>query len=264
MENWTWNWNWNCDSQDLPPPNSDEQKGGQYQPAVTQYRPININISIRINSPGNNGAVQQTNVAVALMPPALPPLRVVPPAAAAGQLPTVSASQEPLAPLAAIVGVFEELGLVEPETAAEDACCVVSDRESNTPAEPQPESMLLPQAPPAVERDLTPQGRFRASVAVTVRLAKASAAATRSARPTPEPAQVRPASRRSAPARERAAALSAAGLAPLNAPDGRLGQLVFLVVAFAFALAFADASRPVAAEVRARGEDPDPPPTRPG
>ena len=58
--------------------------------------------------------------------------------------------------------------------------------------------------------------------------------------------------------------LSAAGLAPLNAPDSRLGQLVFLVVAFAFAIAFADASRSVAAEVRARGEDPDPPPTRPG
>jgi hypothetical protein len=85
------------------------------------------------------------------------------------------------------------------------------------------------------------------------------------ARPAPKPAQLRPAPRRaSAPAREQASALSAAGFAPVNAPDGRLGQLVLLVVAFAFAIAFADASRSVAAEVRAAGEDPDPPPDHPG
>ena len=53
------------------------EKPPQYQPGVTQYRPININISIRINSPGNDGPVKQTNnVAVVVLAPALPPVRV--------------------------------------------------------------------------------------------------------------------------------------------------------------------------------------------
>ena len=165
-----------------------------------------------------------------------------------------------------MVTVFEELVGTDPDEAPpnDDCCDLPRPRGVSEPAS-EPQSVLLPEAPPADEADITPQGRFRASVAVTMRLAKASEAAARSARPAPRPAKLRPAPRRaSAPAREQAAALSAAGFAPLNAPDGRLGQLVFLVVAFAFALAFADASRSVAAEVRAAGEDPDPPPTRPG
>ncbi len=104
----------------------------------------------------------------------------------------------------------------------------------------EPQSVLLPQAPPANRRDITARERFRASVAVTIRLAKASEAAARVARPAPKPAQLRPAPRRpAAPTREQAAALSAAGFAPLNASDGRLGYFVLLVVGFAFVIAFA-------------------------
>jgi hypothetical protein len=73
-----------------------------------------------------------------------------------------------------------------------------------------------------------------------------------------------PSRRPSSPSREPSLVRGAAGFAPLNAPDGRLGYLVALVLGLAFAIAFADASRSVAAEVRAAGEDPDPPPTRPG
>ena len=125
--------------------------------------------------------------------------------------------------------------------------------------------MLLPQPPPTDRRHVTAGERFRASVAVTVRLTKASEAAARKARPAPKPAQLRPASHSAAgPNREQAAVLSAAGFAPVNASDGRLGQLLLVVAAFAFAIALADASRSVAAEVRAAGEDPDPPPDSPG
>jgi hypothetical protein len=129
----------------------------------------------------------------------------------------------------------------------------------------EPRSLLLPQAPPPNWRDITAKDRFSASVAVTLRLTKASEAAARVARPVPKPAQLRPAPRHYATqTREEAAALSAAGFAPANAADGRLGVFIALVVGFAFAIAFADASRSVAAEVRAAGEDPDPPPDRPG
>ena len=57
----------------------------------------------------------------------------------------------------------------------------------------EPQSLLLPQAPPTNGPDVTPRERFRASVAVTVRLAKASETAARKARPAPKPAQLRPA-----------------------------------------------------------------------
>ena len=125
--------------------------------------------------------------------------------------------------------------------------------------------LLLPQAPPAVRRDITAKERFRASVAVTIRLAKASEARARVAPPAPKPAQLRPAPRHSsAPAREQAAVRSAAGFAPQNAADGRLGYFMLAIVGIAFAFAFANATRSVAAEVRAAGDDPDPPPTRPG
>jgi hypothetical protein len=265
VENWTWNWNWNCGEPDSATANSAGEKPPQYQPAVTQYRPININISIRINSPGNNGPVLQTNVAVAVTPPALPQFRVESVNRSVNQPQTASAAAEASTPLGALIAVFDELLVDDPEAVpAEDGCCPLREAHGPATAAPEPESMLLPEAPPEAERDLTPQGRFRASVAVTMRLARASEALARSARPAPKPAQLRPAPHTSAPAHERAAALSAAGLAPLNAPDSRFGQIVFLVAAFAFAIAFADASRPVAAEVRARGEDPDPPPTRPG
>ncbi|NUT54678.1 MAG: hypothetical protein HOQ03_01670, partial [Thermoleophilia bacterium] len=65
VQNWTWNWNWDCTVPDVPGGNSSGQSGGQYQPGVSQYRPVNINISIRINSPGDDGPVTQTNLAAA-------------------------------------------------------------------------------------------------------------------------------------------------------------------------------------------------------
>lgn len=52
-----WTWIWNCG--DNP---------GQYQGAThSQYRPSNVNVSIRISSPGADGPVTQSNVAVAVV-----------------------------------------------------------------------------------------------------------------------------------------------------------------------------------------------------
>ena len=51
-----WTWIWNCAGND-----------SQYQGATSsQYQPSNVNVSIRVSSPGNDGPVSQANVAVAV------------------------------------------------------------------------------------------------------------------------------------------------------------------------------------------------------
>jgi hypothetical protein len=53
----TWIWNWNCG-----------ENSTQYRTGATtdQQRPVNVNVGIRIASPGNDGPVIQTNIAVAV------------------------------------------------------------------------------------------------------------------------------------------------------------------------------------------------------
>ncbi|HYK07530.1 MAG TPA: hypothetical protein VEW11_07145 [Gaiellaceae bacterium] len=274
-QNWIWNWDRNCGASEPLPTNTAGENTRQYQPSVTQYRPININISIRINSPGNDGPVAQTNVAVVVTAPALPKIRIevpAPPAAhPGGAAPPGGAAvaAETITPLTFMAELIEDVFGAPAETPADerddDECCPLGEPRGVASASAEPQSLLLPQAPPAIRRDITAEERFRASVAVTVRLAKASEARARVARPAPKPAQLRPAPRHSsAPAREQAAVRRAAGFAPVNASDGHLGYFMLAIVGIAFAFAFADATRSVAAEARARGEDPDPPPTRPG
>jgi hypothetical protein len=50
----SWTWIWNC------PGNSEQYQGAD----SGQYQQINANISVRISSPGNNGPVMQTNIAI--------------------------------------------------------------------------------------------------------------------------------------------------------------------------------------------------------
>jgi hypothetical protein len=265
-QNWTWNWDWNCGEQDPIPGNTAGQNSSQYQPSVTQYRPININISIRINSPGNDGPVSQKNMAVLISAPVLPTLRIEVPVSPLVEFQNASGSSEVIAPLATLAAIVDEIGADSDESlTADDGCCSQHESTGVAAAAEEPRSLLVPQPPPTSLRDLTAGERFRASVAVTVRLAKASEAAATKARPAPKPAQFRPAPHGSAgPTREQAAVLSAGGFAPVNASDGRFGQLVLVIAAFAFAITLANASRSVAAEVRAAGEDPDPPPDSPG
>ena len=277
--NWNWNWNWNCGGSEEPQENSDQQSTPQYQPVVTQYRPININISIRINSPGNDGPVVQTNVAVAVVPPIVQiPVIQVPPVVSAppvlgGGTPVAAPQNESNAlpelasPMQIFIGLFD--GGFDPDAGLVPFgdCCPLR-RPTGVPyASITVQDVLQAQHSTANRRDITAPERFRASVAVTMRLAKAAETAARAERAADKPAAtVRPgtARRPNSPTREPALMREAAGFAPVNAPDGRLGYLVVLVLGFAFLIAFVDASRSVAAEVRAAGEDPDRPPDRPG
>jgi hypothetical protein len=52
----SWTWNWNCGD-----------NSSRYQPATAvQYHPVNVNVAIRLSSPGNDGPVTQANIAVAV------------------------------------------------------------------------------------------------------------------------------------------------------------------------------------------------------
>lgn len=51
-----WTWIWNCDG------NAEQYQGA----TVGQYQPSNVNVSIRVASPGNDGPVSQANVAFAV------------------------------------------------------------------------------------------------------------------------------------------------------------------------------------------------------
>jgi hypothetical protein len=92
-----WTWIWNCGD-----------NSGQYQGAtVEQYQPSNVNVSIRIASPGNDGPVSQANVAFAVSAgesvphgastatasdrPATPPIPVPVPVVALPAIPGMSA-----------------------------------------------------------------------------------------------------------------------------------------------------------------------------
>lgn len=268
---WIWNWTWNCSESEPDPEQLAKNSDARYQADVTQYRPANINISIRINSPGDNGPVRQANIAVAVAARTLPALRVEVPVPAAG--PAVSAPVAvPAFALAPTLGVVAaaELGLavvVETgaiaETATETDDCCAPRLPGGVPAA---DGEQAPDAPMPQGALIAPE-RFEAAIVATARLAEAATAAARRARAAREPARTaRPLPSRRPGGSSRGAAIvqRSAGFAPLNAPDGRFGQLMLLLVLFGFAIAFADASRSVAAEVRAAGEDPDPPPNRPG
>ena len=267
MENWTWNWDWDCAAPDLTGGNSSSESPGQYQAGVSQYRPININISIRINSPGNDGPVTQTNVAIASSTTiTFPTIRIEAPSASvgAGVTPGVAVSVAGSDPVAAIAGVF--FGDLVEETVEADELLPLRRAEGTDFVASEPQSGPTAQAPDAQPRDITAPARFEAAVEVTLRLAKASTAAAQEARAAAKPRRtLRPAPpRRPADATREPTLTLASGFAPVNAADGRLGHLMLALVGIGFIFAFADATRSVAAEVRAAGEDPDPPPDRPG
>ena len=58
---WNWNWNWNCDA-----PTDAATVASQYQRIIGQYQPQNVNVEIRVASPGDSGPVTQSITAVTL------------------------------------------------------------------------------------------------------------------------------------------------------------------------------------------------------
>jgi hypothetical protein len=271
VQNWTWNWDWDCGVPELPEGNTRAQSGAQYQPVVTQYRPININVSIRINSAGNDGPVRQTNAAAASTSTTttfvIPTIRVAlsdsPGSPVAGPAMVVSAfAAEPFF-AAAPAAVFE--ALVDETTELEE-CCLPHRRQPIRFAVPTAERNPVAPAPDALPREATAPARFEEGVAITLQLTQASQRAAHAARTAPLRARtVRPAPRhRPAEAAGEPARTLASGFAPADASDSRIGSVMLALVGFALFFAFADATRSVAADVRAAGEDPDPPPDRPG
>jgi hypothetical protein len=111
-KNWTWIWNCGDNS-------------GQYQDATAaQYQPSNVNVAIRIASPGNDGPVTQANVAVAVSAGVSVPhgastsagAGASAPAAAPSSVPTVSLPALALPPVPSIAAVLSPVvpSLFEP------------------------------------------------------------------------------------------------------------------------------------------------------
>jgi hypothetical protein len=115
---WNWTWIWNCDG------NTEDVSSGtsQYQSATGndttgQYHPGNVNISIRISSPGSNGPVSQSNVAVTVAVPTSSPsdgggtaVRVdVQVPGVADALPSSASSASLDAPMDAVAEVLDDI-----------------------------------------------------------------------------------------------------------------------------------------------------------
>ena len=256
---WNWNWNWNCGGNTSGNGNSGSQSTSQYQPVTSQYQPINVNISIRIASPGNDGPVVQTNLALAM------PVIVQ------------TASNHP-APLpvqwlpSPVVSVHvSEIGETAPaETAAVASEMPAAPMQDAASAEQSPISetagdgskvirSVLQLAPDRGRGDTTrvtsgsaPVPVSAAQIATLAPPAPAVAAGERA-----KAQQQRPAThaRPILPQGVAAAAVSYASVGPLGA--GGSDRTVWLVFLFSvpFLLAFADAARRVREEWKAEAAD---------
>ena len=191
----------------------------QYQPGVTQYRPININVSIRIDGPGNDGPVKQTTSPSSCGARAAAVRVEVPVAVPQGsERRDAARCRRPLAFMGAIIAqMFTDPALLSLRT-------VLRLHDPGRPdrgAEPQ--SVLLP-APPAIgvipppASASAPRWRSRSGSRRPPKPRRVSRAQLQSPRSSSGPSRppLRPAAGHS---------MSAAGFAPLNASDGRLGQL---------------------------------------
>lgn len=204
---WAWNWTWNCDPGQTLSGNIADKSDPQYQPVITQYHLVNVNVSIRIGSPGNDGPVNQTNVIVRVEPQAI---------AAAARAAALVDSRAPPEP--------EPLAAPEPSssTPAVAAHGPEPDRKGG------PRSMLAsaPQlAAPAEADSWSPP-------AVTPRRLQHTNLETHHNRPKPRRLSRRPVPPKRAPV----IPMSPAGAAPLGGADGGGFHLALLLVPFALAL----------------------------
>ncbi len=212
-DTWNWNWDWNCGGSEPGTANSDPESGEQYQPVITQYHPVNVNVSIRIASPGDNGPVTQSNIVVVVEAPqvvatAQVPLIAPPAPPEPGSEPGSAAAPTPNPPAAAAEPPDE------PKTAPGDTSgpptMLASADQKVSPAEasswnarPIPPRRLQPSKMEAHRHHPTHRRLTR--------------------RPMP-------------PKRAPMIPVSSAGAAPLGGSDGGGFQLALLLVPFALAL----------------------------
>lgn len=256
---WNWNWNWNCDGKNDGIGNTESQLPSQYQPVTSQYQPINVNVSIRIASPGNDGPVVQANVALAMpfvvagvLPVAIRPVSVsvtVPAATAApaeSPAASVQAAPEPVeAPSTALQdGASSEQSPIS-ATAGSDAAPIRSVLERDP--KPDGRDTTAATTPSAPLANVSPE-----AIAALAPPAPAIAAGRR-ARAQEQRRQAH--TRRFAPKHAAAGVISYASVVPLGA--GGRDRTLLLVVLFLipFLLAFADAARRVSEEWKAEAAD---------
>ena len=213
---WNWNWNWNCGGSLPAIGNSDAQSGSQYQAGITRYHPVNINVSIRIGSPGDNGPVNQTNVIIeAITKPLVTVAETV--TAATAEI------AEAVAPMIALPRASPD---PTPTAATGDA----------DSGEEQPAAKALAGRATADAAPAAPRPQTMISSTWTPRHAT-----PRRVQPQPEvhrsrPAHRQPTRRPHPPSRGPAIPVSSAGAAPLGGADGGGFHLALLLVPFALAL----------------------------
>ncbi len=259
---WNWNWNWNCGANTNGNGNSGSQSSSQYQPVTSQYQPINVNISIRIASPGNDGPVVQTNLALALPVvvqtasnhPAPLPIQWLPAPPASGQAPLASVEIS-VAPAETAAWPFEA-----PSAPAQDTASGQGGPISETAGDESTviRSLLQP-APDHGRGDTTtgttgsaPPAVSAAQIATLAPPAPAVAAGQRAKAQEQRPTtHVRPI----LPQGVGVAAVSYASVGPLGA--GGSDRTLWLIFLFSvpFLLAFADAARRVVEEWTAEAAD---------
>lgn len=249
---WNWNWNWNCGGSNNAVGNTQSQLPSQYQPVTSQYQPINVNISIRIASPGNDGAVVQANVALAmptLVPtasnyPASLPVRVI-----ATPVASVEITSAPAAP-AEVSSAPAEIDAAPQDLAVSD-----SAGKGVTPIR-----SVLERVPSPDSRDTTAAAGGSAPDAVVSAEAIAALAPPAPAVAAGQHAKAQEARRqahthRIAPKHAVAGMLSYASIGPLGAGATDRNLLPAFLFLIPFLLAFADAARRVAEEWKAEAAD---------
>ena len=272
-ENWTWNWNWNCGDPGTSPANNNPESIGQYHPGVTQYQPVNLNISIRIGSPGNDGSVTQTNVAIVvhtpvITMPTLPlPVSALPSGSGDARATTEAAAapSEPMAQLAALeLSVFADaVDAVEwifrgPSAlfGRDDAAVPPADRESVVV---RPVKDAGAAAAELSERAYRPSSSALALRAVAVVHAQES---VRPDRPARSKSPRKPSRRPAPPMRAPVLASGFAGASPGGTDGGGWPLLALLLVPFSLALVDSarrvgrEATLPAAADLRTRRDRP--------
>jgi hypothetical protein len=234
-KNWNWNWNWNCGPSGAPAGNNARESGLQYQPVNTRYQPVNVNVSIRIGSPGDDGAVAQTNVVLAVE--------------AGPAVATVAASvPAPAGAPAAPSDITAETPAPAADASARKRTRAQTKPASRADAEPelQSSSFAAAEAPlwstrPVVSRRLQPTNQ------------EATASRPQPRRPTRRPLP---------PRRAPEIPVGPAGASPLGGSDGGGFQFALLLVPFALALvdsvrrSVRDISPPLGRAFRSRQERP--------
>ena len=265
-KSWNWNWNWNCGSEKPDTEKGALQVGTQYHGGITRYHFPNVNISIRIASPGDNGPVTQTNVILAA---ALQPLAAVGTAVDGAVDRTIEIGQAPpsveafLEPVA-VAHAEAPPQLVPTPSAAATARLGghprsrAAERPTSKPSSPMEVAEAPSFAPPvAAPLEVTPW----ATTPVVSRPLQPAATEAHRGRTKLRPQLRRPTRRSLPPLRAPVLSAGSFGAAPLGGSDGGF-QLALLLVPFALALVDSvrrtvrDTAPPVASEHGSRRERP--------